>query len=211
MAAVWTAEKCANYFRNTSRECSANYCVGDDGVVKNVEECYRAWTSGSREFDEQAITIETADADTNWNISETTLNNLYNLCADICDRYDIDLHYTGDTNGTLLFHRMLAPTACPGPFLINKIKSGEFENEVKKRQKGCKEMGCKYWNGIRCTKDIPNQQQQPQPQPQRKSNEDIAREVIRGNWGNGADRRNRLTAAGYDYVAIQSIVNKMLS
>lgn len=206
MAAVWTAEQCANYFRNTSRECSANYCVGDDGVVKNVEECYRAWTSGSYEFDAKSITIETADADTNWNISETTLNNLYDLCADICDRYGIDLHYTGDTNGTLLYHQMLQATACPGQFLINKIKSGEFENEVRKRQKGCKDMGCKYWDGTKCTKDT-----QTQTQTNRKSNDEIAKEVIRGNWGNGADRKNRLTAAGYDYATIQSIVNRMLS
>lgn len=37
-----------------------------------------------------------------------------------------------------------------------------------------------------------------------------AREVIRGDWGNGADRKNRLTASGYDYYTIQSIVNNLL-
>ena len=44
----------------------------------------------------------------------------------------------------------------------------------------------------------------------KKSNETIAKEVIQGKWGNGADRKNRLTAAGYDYNAIQAIVNKLL-
>lgn len=39
---------------------------------------------------------------------------------------------------------------------------------------------------------------------------EIAREVIRGNWGNGEDRKRRLRAAGYDYGRIQNIVNKML-
>ena len=43
-----------------------------------------------------------------------------------------------------------------------------------------------------------------------KSNEEIAREVIRGDWGNGDDRKNRLTANGYDYYAIQSVVNNLL-
>lgn len=52
-----------------------------------------------------------------------------------------------------------------------------------------------------------NQQPQPQPQPTKKSNEEIANEVLSGKWGNGADRKNRLTAAGYDYNAVQSIVN----
>lgn len=44
----------------------------------------------------------------------------------------------------------------------------------------------------------------------KKSNETIANEVIKGLWGNGTDRKNRLTAAGYDYNAIQKIVNKKL-
>lgn len=43
--------------------------------------------------------------------------------------------------------------------------------------------------------------------PAKKSNEEIAREVIRGIWSNGQERVNRLTAAGYDPKVIQSIVN----
>ena len=46
---------------------------------------------------------------------------------------------------------------------------------------------------------------------QKKSNEEIASEVINGNWGNGSERKKRLTEAGYDYNAIQSIVNQRLS
>lgn len=43
-----------------------------------------------------------------------------------------------------------------------------------------------------------------------KSIEELAREVIRGEWGNGQDRVNRLTAAGYDYHAVQARVNTLL-
>lgn len=50
----------------------------------------------------------------------------------------------------------------------------------------------------------------PQPQPSRKLNEELANEVIAGKWGNGEDRKNRLTQAGYDYYAVQSIVNQKL-
>ena len=45
----------------------------------------------------------------------------------------------------------------------------------------------------------------------KKSNDEIALEVIRGVWGNGQERKNRLTAAGYDYYSIQSIVDNMLN
>lgn len=44
----------------------------------------------------------------------------------------------------------------------------------------------------------------------KKSNETIANEVIAGKWGNGADRKAKLQAAGYDYNTIQNIVNKKL-
>lgn len=43
-----------------------------------------------------------------------------------------------------------------------------------------------------------------------KTVDELAREVIRGLWGNGTDRKNRLTAAGYDYNAVQTRVNELL-
>lgn len=39
---------------------------------------------------------------------------------------------------------------------------------------------------------------------------EIAREVIDGKWGNGAERKRRLTEAGYDYAAVQAEVNRLL-
>ena len=44
-----------------------------------------------------------------------------------------------------------------------------------------------------------------------KSIDTLAREVIRGDWGNGAERKQRLSAAGYDYAAVQQRVNELLS
>ncbi len=43
-----------------------------------------------------------------------------------------------------------------------------------------------------------------------KTNQDIAIEVIAGKWGNGPERRQRLTNAGYSYSAVQSIVNAIM-
>lgn len=42
----------------------------------------------------------------------------------------------------------------------------------------------------------------------RKSNETIANEVIAGKWGNGPTRAKKIQQAGYNYSAIQSIVNR---
>lgn len=43
-----------------------------------------------------------------------------------------------------------------------------------------------------------------------KTVDELAKEVINGLWGNGTDRKNRLTAAGYDYSAVQTKVNELL-
>lgn len=36
-----------------------------------------------------------------------------------------------------------------------------------------------------------------------------AKEVLRGDWGNGADRRARLSEAGYDYKVVQELANRL--
>lgn len=51
-------------------------------------------------------------------------------------------------------------------------------------------------------------------EPTRKSNEEIAKEVLDGKWGTAKTnptRKELLTLAGYDYSKIQSLVNQMLS
>ena len=48
------------------------------------------------------------------------------------------------------------------------------------------------------------------PTTDKLSNEEIAEEVIAGKWGNEEDRKARLKAAGYDYNAVQDIVNAKL-
>lgn len=48
-----------------------------------------------------------------------------------------------------------------------------------------------------------------QPTP-KKSVDEVAREVIRGEWGNGQARVDALTKAGYDASAVQNRVNELL-
>lgn len=49
------------------------------------------------------------------------------------------------------------------------------------------------------------------PTPAKKSVDEIAKEVINGKWGNGDARKKALTDAGYDYTAVQTKVNSLLS
>ena len=42
-----------------------------------------------------------------------------------------------------------------------------------------------------------------------KTNQEIAKEIFQGKWGEGLQRKQQLTQAGYDYEKIQSIVDAM--
>ena len=46
--------------------------------------------------------------------------------------------------------------------------------------------------------------------PSRVTLDDVARAVIRGDYGNGDERRRRIEAAGYNYNAVQARVNQLL-
>ena len=50
----------------------------------------------------------------------------------------------------------------------------------------------------------------PAPKPAKKTVDELAREVIAGKWSAGESRKKLLTAAGYDYDAVQNKVNEIL-
>jgi hypothetical protein len=193
MAGVMSGADCATYLKNTARDCSANYCIGVDGdIACNVEEEYRAWTSSSWDNDKNAITIEVSDSDDSWNISDASWHALVNLCVDICRRYGFTLTYTGDANGSLTEHRMFANTECPGEPLHNRM--AELAQTVNAQLNGG-------------TVPTPT----PTPAEPEKSLDDIANEVIAGQWGNGSERTDALTNAGYDASAVQARVNEIMA
>lgn len=193
MAGVLTAKQCAvNIFQKPGRQASANYCIGNDGdIVCNVYEDDRAYTSSSRSNDRQAITVEVSNCEVGgqWKISDAAWNSLINLAEDVCRRYGFRLAYDGTSGGSLTTHDMFSNTNCPGPYLKGKLN--ELASIVNSRLDGNASNNNASSN--------------------KKSNEEIANEVIAGKWGNGDARRTALQNAGYDYSAIQSIVNQKLT
>ncbi len=195
MAGILTGKQCAvNIFQKPNRIASANYCIGNDGdIVCNVYEEDRAYTSSSRSNDNQAITVEVSNCEYggDWKISDAAWNSLVKLAVDVCRRYGFRLVYDGTPNGSLTRHNMFANTSCPGKYLQSRFQ--ELADTVNAQLDG---------------ESTPT----PAPTPSvSKSNEELANEVIAGKWGNGDDRKNRLTSAGYNYSAVQSIVNQKLS
>lgn len=120
-----TAKQIGNVFAPKSRQASCNYGIGSDGkIVMCCEEKNRSWCSSSRENDHQAITIEVSNdgGAPDWHVSDQALNQLIELCVDICKRNGIErLNFTGNKNGNLTMHKYFAATACPGPYLGSKF------------------------------------------------------------------------------------------
>ena len=189
MAGNLSVESCAQVFQDTSRQASSNYGVGTDGRIGlYVPENRRAWTSSNAENDHRAVTIEVANdgGAPDWHVSAAALESTVALCVDICKRNGIDrLNYTGTKAGNLTMHRWFAATLCPGPYLASKFQY--IADEVNRRLAAA---------------------QVPQA---KKSNQEVAREVIAGKWGNDPERSHSLARAGYDPVAVQTWVNKLMS
>ena len=67
-----------------------------------------------------------------------------------------------------------------------------------------------------CYRDLPAEilggakVEEVNPEPVKKSVSELVEEILDGKWGNGDDRKKRLTAAGYDYETVQNAVNKKL-
>lgn len=64
-----------------------------------------------------------------------------------------------------------------------------------------------------CYRDFPAEilgEKVEEVKPAKKTVAELVEEVLDGKWGNGDDRKNRLTAAGHDYNAVQEAVNKKL-
>lgn len=84
------AETVASWFNKPERKASANYIIGKSGeILLNVDEENRAWTSGSFDNDNRAITIEcSSDAKNHNALNEKVYASLENLIVDICKRYN---------------------------------------------------------------------------------------------------------------------------
>lgn len=93
--------------------------------------------------------------------------------------------------------------------LAQEVIAGLWGNQPERQQR-LEAAGYDYYAVQAKVNEILAPTPTPAPKPS-KSVDDLAREVIRGDWGNGQERKDRLTAAGYDYSTVQARVNEMLS
>ena len=157
------------------------------------------------------------------NFNEETMSNvqknaIIDLIKDIKSRYNIKW---------IRGHREMLATSCPGTnFPIEEIKNAVDSTTNSQETKSIEDLANeviagKYGNGEARKQALGSLYNEVQDKVNeillgkkselnKKSNEEMANEVIAGKWGNSPERKQKLTAAGYDYDAIQNIVNKKL-
>lgn len=185
-----SVETLGNIFAKPSKKASCNYGIGSDGRVgMYVEEKDRSWCSSNAANDHRAITIECASDRTHpYKINDRVYKSLIELCTDICKRNNIkELKWKGDKKligkvdqQNMTVHRWFANKDCPGEYIYSRL--GQIAKEVNTK--------------LKTTSDD--------------MIDHVAREVIQGLWGNGQERKYRLTKAGYDYSTIQRRVNQLI-
>ena len=196
-----SVETLGNIMYPTSRQASCNYGIGPDGRVgMYVEEKNRSWCSSSNANDQRAITIECAsDTFHPYAMNDKVYATLIELCTDICRRNGKKkLLWFADKNKSLNYipaademvltvHRWFANKSCPGDWLYSRL------SDV----------------AAKVTANLSSTASTTTPSTS-KTTEEVAKEVIAGKWGNGEDRKQRLTAAGYNYSLIQAKVNELM-
>lgn len=226
-------------FQAIGRNASAHYGVGrSDNVDQYVSEANTAWHAGNWNANISSVGIENVNSSgaPDWSIDEKTFDTLVELVRDIAKRHGL-LPLKVGVN--LFGHKDFSATACPGVLyarlgeLAKEVNSGTSSgggstNPSKPSKKTNDQIADeviagKWGNGPQRQQQLQasgydygaiqalvNQKLGTKPAPAKKTTDAIANEVIAGLWGNGPQRQQRITAAGYDYNAVQALVNKKL-
>ena len=134
----------------SGREVSANYTIGNGETVGNVDEAYRAFTTGAASWDSRAVTVEVKNstADPNWQVAENDFHALAKLIADVSIRYGFEIN-----DNTVLTHQEINlrygasySTACPGGLQRRKAELLALANRYRA---GVPEVPATFWSAKR--------------------------------------------------------------
>lgn len=178
------AENEIAYMVRNDNQVSFHYAVDDQEIVQGIEEDRNAWHcgDGNGEGNRSGIAIEICYSKSGGAKFEAAEKNAAELAASIMKRYGWGID-------RLKKHQDFNGKYCP-----HRTLDMGWERFVKMVE---------GYLGISSTED-------KEDTPAKKSIDTIAKEVIAGKWGNGAERKQKLAAAGYDADAVQEKVNALL-
>lgn len=186
VGAEGSAENNCKYFESVYRGASAHYFVGHAGEVwQCVEDKDISWHCGAKSY------------------KHSECRNTNSIGIEMCCRKGSDWYFEPQTIAATidLVKELMAKYNIP---IGNVIRHYDVTGKT------CPEPYVRNINDWNLFKSQLTTTKSEEVISVKKTNEEMAKEVIAQKWGNGADRKQRLTAAGYDYNAIQAIVNKLL-
>ncbi|MBO5062891.1 MAG: N-acetylmuramoyl-L-alanine amidase [Campylobacter sp.] len=193
VGATGGAEANCMYFLNWDRGASAHYFVGHVGEVwQCVEDKDIAWHCGAKKYvhadcrNSNSIGVEMCvrkDAKGNWYFEPQTVASTIDLVKELMSKYDIPVE-------NVIRHFDVTGKMCPQPYVKDENAWRVFKNAL--------------------VGGVVVKENTTVVKPTVKSVEVIAKEVIKGSWGNGSERKERLTKAGYNYTEVQDKVNELL-
>ena len=225
------------YMKNNNNQVSFHYAIDDVEIVQGISEDRNAWHAGDGNGtgNRKTIGIEICYSTGDKAKFEKSQENAAEFVAYKLKEYgwSVDKVYTHKHwSGKHCPHRTLDEYGWD--YFINLVKKYMGEEVVTTKEmyrvrkawadsksqigaytilenakKACKEGYYVFdskGNIVFPEKEI----QVAPPTPVKKSNTEIAQEVIAGKWGNGATRKTRLQAAGYDYNAVQAEVERLM-
>jgi N-acetylmuramoyl-L-alanine amidase CwlA len=215
------------YMIRNNYETSFHYAVDDKEIVQGIEENRNAWHSsdGNGKGNREGIAIEICYSKSGGDRFVKAEQNAVELIVDILKRYGWGVdrvtkhqdycgkycpHRTLDM-GWDRFIKMIDEKLNPAPAkktvdeLAREVIAGKWGNGNTRKNR-LTEAGYNYSEVQAKVNEILT----GKPAVAKKSVDEIAREVIRGKWGNGASRKKKLTEAGYNYAEVQAKVNQLL-
>lgn len=181
-----------------TRPASAHFDVdGAGAVAQYVKVNEYAWAAGDTKGNQESIHIEMANSELapTWEVADATWKNAARLTG--------WLHYkvigARPTKSTVFYHSHWSATACAGPYM-DKI----YNKVVAEAQKA-------YDSFKKAAADKPAPSSPRPSTPAKKSIDEVARDVIRGKYGNGPVRVRKLIAAGYDANKVQDRVDELMN
>ena len=169
-----------------TRPASAHYQVQTDGTIGQlVWDRDTAWHAGNFAANTTSIGIEHADVSSSpWAVSEACLDNGAHLVAAVCKFYGLGRPQWGKN---VFGHKDFSATACPA-----SLAGSQHAAYMSRAQS--------WYDQISGSA--------PAPAPAAPNIDALADAVIRGDYGNGEERKLRL---GANYAAVQQRVNEKLS
>ena len=254
VGALGGAKANCEYYASKFIGASAHYYVGFEGEVwQSVEDKDIAYHCGAKSYvhpycrNANSIGIEMcvrkkntstmSASDKDWYFEPKTVAATIDLVKMLMKKYNIPVE-------NVLRHYDITSKVCPAPYVHNKkdwdafksaltekttvnenttvtnnvsksvdaiakeVIAGKWGNGSERKDKLTK-AGYNYAEVQKKVNELLGAQKQATP-PQKKSVDTIAREVIKGLWGNGSTRKKKLEAAGYNYREVQNRVNALL-